>query len=45
MLFASGGTMGLLTGFAIISGVDILNFTAKIAIRKIDVLKKKLFLM
>ena len=38
MLSAIGGTMGLLTGFSIISGVEILYFTAKIAI---DLLKKK----
>ena len=30
MLSAIGGTMGLLTGFSIISGVEILYFTAKI---------------
>ena len=29
MLSAIGGTMGLLTGFSIISGVEILYFTAK----------------
>ena len=29
---AIGGTMGLLTGFSIISGVEILYFTAKILI-------------
>ena len=31
MLSAIGGTMGLLTGFSIISGVEILYFAAKIA--------------
>ena len=31
MLSAIGGTMGLLTGFSIISGVEIIYFTAKIA--------------
>ena len=30
MLSAIGGTMGLLTGFSIISGVEILYFGAKI---------------
>ena len=30
MLSAIGGTMGLLTGFSIISGVEILYFTHKI---------------
>ena len=30
MLSAIGGTMGLLTGFSIISAVEILYFTAKI---------------
>ena len=30
MLSAIGGTMGLLTGFSIISGVEILFFAAKI---------------
>ena len=30
-LSAIGGTMGLLTGFSIISGVEILYFTLKIA--------------
>ena len=32
ILSAIGGTMGLLTGFSIISGVEILYFTAKISI-------------
>ena len=31
-LSAIGGTMGLLTGFSIISGVEILYFAVKIAI-------------
>ena len=31
MLSAIGGTMGLLTGFSIISGVEILYFATKIA--------------
>ena len=30
MLSAIGGTMGLLTGFSIISGVEIMYFSAKI---------------
>ena len=30
MLSAVGGTMGLLTGFSIISGVEILYFAGKI---------------
>ena len=30
MLSAIGGTMGLLTGFSVISGVEILYFVAKI---------------
>ena len=38
MLSAFGGTMGLLTGFSIISGVEILYFAGKTAI---DLLKKK----
>ena len=32
MLSAIGGTMGLLTGFSIISGVEILYFVVKILI-------------
>ena len=39
MLSAIGGTMGLLTGFSIISGVEILYFAFKTAL---SVLKKKL---
>ena len=31
MLSAIGGTMGLLTGFSIISGIEILYFAVKIA--------------
>ena len=30
MLSAIGGTMGLLTGFSIISGIEIIYFSAKI---------------
>ena len=33
MLSAIGGTMGLLTGFSIISAVEILYFAAKIAMK------------
>ena len=33
MLSAIGGTMGLLTGFSIISGVEIMYFAAKIIFR------------
>lgn len=33
-LSAIGGTMGLLTGFSIISGVEILYFAAKIIIKR-----------
>ena len=33
MLSAVGGTMGLLTGFSIISGVEILYFAANIIIK------------
>ena len=38
MLSAIGGTMGLLTGFSIISGVEILYFATKIIF---SVLKKR----
>ena len=38
MLSAIGGTMGLLTGFSIISGVEILYFTLKIIL---NLTKKK----
>ena len=38
MLSAIGGTMGLLTGFSIISGVEILYFAAKMIFKLI---KKK----
>ena len=34
MLSAIGGTMGLLTGFSIISGVEILYFASRIFIEK-----------
>ena len=36
MLSAIGGTMGLLTGFSIISGVEIIYFTGKILINCIQ---------
>ena len=39
MMSAIGGTMGLLTGFSIISGIEILYFMFKITISAI----KKLF--
>ena len=32
MLSAIGGTMGLLTGFSIISGVEMIYFAVKIAV-------------
>ena len=35
MLSAIGGTMGLLTGFSIISGVEILYFAGKIILNLI----------
>ena len=35
-LSAIGGTMGLLTGFSIISGVEILYFAVKIMIKHIS---------
>ena len=38
MLSAIGGTMGLLTGFSIISGVEILYFVGK---NIFDISKKK----
>ena len=40
-LSAIGGTMGLLTGFSIISGVEILYFAAKIVIDVYKNLKKR----
>ena len=41
-LSAIGGTMGLLTGFSIISGVKILYFAAKIIINYLRKLKTNL---
>ena len=38
MLSAIGGTMGLLTGFSIISGVEIIYFTGRIIL---NILKRK----
>ena len=40
MLSAIGGTMGLLTGFSIISAVEIIYFSAKILFRSIQESKK-----
>ena len=40
-LSAIGGTMGLLTGFSIISGVEILYFGVKIIFDLITKMKKK----
>ena len=42
ILSAIGGTMGLLTGFSIISGVEILYFGAKIIINYLRKLKNDL---
>ena len=42
MLSAIGGTMGLLTGFSIISGVEIIYFAAKIALTYFGKIKAKL---
>ena len=36
MLSAIGGTMGLLTGFSIISGVEILYFSTKILLNIVE---------
>ena len=41
MLSAIGGTMGLLTGFSIISGVEVLYFTSKVIL---DLIGKKLMI-
>ena len=41
MLSAIGGTMGLLTGFSIISGVEILYFAMKIAFHYFQKCKEK----
>ena len=42
MLSAIGGTMGLLTGFSIISGMEILYFAAKIGWNIIQKNKNKI---
>ena len=39
-LSAIGGTMGLLTGFSIISGVEILYFSVNILLSKLNKLNK-----
>ena len=41
MLSAIGGTMGLLTGFSIISGVEILYFAVKISVNCFKKLQEK----
>ena len=41
MLSAIGGTMGLLTGFSIISGVEIIYFGLKIMLKYVCTLRKK----
>ena len=41
MLSAIGGTMGLLTGFSIISGVEILYFSVKIFMKILKKAEKK----
>ena len=41
MLSAIGGTMGLLTGFSIISGVEIVYFSVKIVIQYFEKCKEK----
>ena len=42
ILSAIGGTMGLLTGFSIISGVEILYFATKVIINNLRKLKADL---
>ena len=41
MLSAIGGTMGLLTGFSILSGVEILYFAFKIVLSLVTKRKRK----
>ena len=41
MLSAIGGTMGLLTGFSIISGVEIFYFAIKTTLKKLKELARK----
>ena len=43
MLSAIGGTMGLLTGFSIISGVEILYFSVKIILQAVKKVARKSF--
>ena len=43
MLSAIGGTMGLLTGFSIISGVEIIYFSGKIGWNIIQKNRNKIF--
>ena len=45
MLSAIGGTMGLLTGFSIISGVEILYFSTKFFVNITGKLKRKINLL
>ena len=40
MLSAIGGTMGLLTGFSIISGVEIIYFAVKIALGYMKIFRR-----
>ena len=42
VLSAIGGTMGLLTGFSIISGVEIVYFGLKIAFGYFNTIRKKI---
>ena len=41
MLSAIGGTMGLLTGFSIISGVEIVYFSVEIVVQYFEKCKEK----
>ena len=43
MLSAIGGTMGLLTGFSIISGVEIIYFSVNILLSKLKKLQCKIW--
>ena len=42
MLSAIGGTMGLLTGFSIISGVEIVYFSVKFILQSVKKLKEEI---
>ena len=42
-LSAIGGTMGLLTGFSIISGAEIIYFASKIAFGYLNTCREKIF--